>query len=111
MVTRLLEASVRDPSKGKRHPKRWFVPPAEMRFDQDLMPAEWDAWLRNRRSEPPSESELKENLIIATMKKQNADNLSNEDGRKVISAEKISKTSFPVYDEYEKTPGEGLKYK
>lgn len=100
-----------DPSRGKRTPKRWYVPPVNMRYDQENMPAEWDAWLRNRRSEPPSESELKENLSIATMKKQNADRLLEKEGKKVHSAIKESdKTSFPVYDEYEVTPGKGLKH-
>ncbi|XP_042225546.1 NADH dehydrogenase [ubiquinone] 1 alpha subcomplex assembly factor 2-like [Homarus americanus] len=99
-----------DPSRGKRHPQRWYVPPVDMRYDQEHMPAEWDAWLRNRRPEPPGESELRENLTIATMKKQNADKLEEKYIKKPDSTTKESaKPSYPVYDDYETTPGEGIK--
>ncbi|KAG7166973.1 putative NADH dehydrogenase [ubiquinone] 1 alpha subcomplex assembly factor 2-like [Homarus americanus] len=98
------------PSRGKRHPQRWYVPPVDMRYDQEHMPAEWDAWLRNRRPEPPGESELRENLTIATMKKQNADKLEEKYIKKPDSTTKESaKPSYPVYDDYETTPGEGIK--
>ncbi|XP_071520200.1 NADH dehydrogenase [ubiquinone] 1 alpha subcomplex assembly factor 2 [Panulirus ornatus] len=98
-----------DPSRGKRHPRRWFVPPVEMRHEQDYMPAEWDAWLRNRRVDPPSELELKENLTVAMMKKANAEKLAEKEGKKHISV--AEQSSFPQYDDYEKTPGEGLRHK
>ncbi|XP_064112552.1 NADH dehydrogenase [ubiquinone] 1 alpha subcomplex assembly factor 2-like [Macrobrachium nipponense] len=75
-----------DPSRGKRYPKRFYVPPVDMKYDQDSMPAEWDAWLRYRRDTPPSEEELKGNLTVAMMKKENAEKI---EGSKSLSPEEV----------------------
>lgn len=37
-----------DPSVGKRKASRWYDPPKELDFE-DQIPAEWEAWLRMRR--------------------------------------------------------------
>ncbi|KAK7073589.1 hypothetical protein SK128_004802 [Halocaridina rubra] len=101
-----------EPSKGKRYPKRWFVPPKDMRYDQEKMPAEWDAWLRNRRDNPPSEDELKGNLTLAMMKKENAEKLAIKEGKiQNVPLKHSDMSSYPIYDEYEVTPGEGIKEK
>ncbi|XP_042857727.1 NADH dehydrogenase [ubiquinone] 1 alpha subcomplex assembly factor 2-like [Penaeus japonicus] len=101
-----------DPRRGKRYAKRWYVPPVDMQYDQKHMPAEWDAWLRNRRAEPPSEAELKENLTLSIMKKENADKLAVKAGKNPEELVKHSDmSSFPVYDDYEVTPGDGAKHK
>ncbi|CAG9581681.1 unnamed protein product [Danaus chrysippus] len=66
-----------DPSSGKRKPSRWYDPPKNLDF-QDPIPAEWEAWLRLRRTEPPTEEEIAKNLAIAEMKKVNAAKLEAE---------------------------------
>ncbi|XP_049515294.1 uncharacterized protein LOC119434115 isoform X1 [Dermacentor silvarum] len=43
-----------DPSRGKRKPRRWFEPRTKDNFNAD-MPPEWEAWLRARRSSPPTQ--------------------------------------------------------
>ncbi|XP_068224260.1 NADH dehydrogenase [ubiquinone] 1 alpha subcomplex assembly factor 2 [Palaemon carinicauda] len=93
-----------DPSRGKRNPKRFYVSPVDMRYDQDNMPAEWDAWLRYRRDTPPSEGELKGNLTIATMKKENAEKI--EGSRPAGKQTHSDMSSFPIYEDFEVTPGE-----
>lgn len=101
-----------DPSRGKRHPRRWYVPPVEMRYDQENMPAEWDAWLRLRRDNAPSEDELKGNLTLAIMKKDNADKISEKEGKRIDKPDTHSDmSSFPIYDDFEVTPGEKDKRK
>ncbi|KAK3852053.1 hypothetical protein Pcinc_041340 [Petrolisthes cinctipes] len=97
-----------DPSRGKRLPKRWIVPASEHSYSQADITAEWDAWLRNRRSVPPTESEIMDNLAIAKMKKINADKAAEKDGRNPnASIRHTDMSSFPVYDdEYELTPGD-----
>lgn len=47
------------------------------------------AWLRNRRSEAPTESEILENLALAQMKKDNAEKLAQKEGKKVDTSEKV----------------------
>lgn len=92
-----------DPSRGRRHPRRWIQTVSD-RFDQE-MPAEWDAWLRKRRAEPPSDEEVLKNKAIMEMKKVNAAKLAAERGEPILTQEE-PKTSFPVYEEYETEPGE-----
>ncbi|VVC95180.1 unnamed protein product [Leptidea sinapis] len=60
-----------DPSRGKRRTTRWYDPAKGLDF-QDKIPSEWEAWLRMRRTEPPTEEEISKNLAIAQMKKENA---------------------------------------
>lgn len=68
---------------------------------------EWNAWLRNRRTDPPTEAEIVDNVAFSKMQKENADKLAEKEGRKVdASVKHSSMSSFPVYEEYEVTPGD-----
>lgn len=91
-----------DPARGKRRPSRWFVPPTKDDFEQE-MPAEWEAWLRGRRTEPPAEEEVAKNLAIMQMKKQNAVEVEKKAG-KMTPMQKGMET-FPKRPEYEIMPG------
>jgi len=101
-----------NPSIGKRRASRWFEPSDKDAFDQEL-PAEWEAWLRNRRDNVPTDEELMKNLAIMDMKKTNALKLDQK-FKKVIDKgdlQKIEKglSSFPKYDDYELIPGKENK--
>lgn len=98
-----------NPSIGKRKPSRWFEPAKKEAFDQELT-AEWEAWLRFRREEPPTREELVRNLQIMEMKKKNAAELDVKYGEKDVQGkvvEKVPETigTFPKYKEYEIIPG------
>lgn len=41
----------------RKKPNRYFVPKNKDDFEQE-MPAEWEAWLRGRRKQPPTEQEV-----------------------------------------------------
>lgn len=97
-----------NPSLGKRRPSRWFEPKVKDEFEQEL-PAEWEAWLRGRRKDPPQESEILKNLAIMQQKKKNAleleANCSKTDDKSVLEKEAKGMESFPVRKEYEIMPG------
>ncbi|KAG8237065.1 hypothetical protein J437_LFUL005172 [Ladona fulva] len=97
-----------DPSVGKRKSSRWFEPKETDAFDQEI-PAEWEAWLRGRRKDPPSEEELLKNLAVMEMKKKNAQRIAEEQtGFKSVESglQQTRKAEFPTYEEYEYTPGQ-----
>lgn len=91
-----------NPTSGKRRASRWFEPQEKDNFEQE-MPAEWEAWLRGRRTEPPSEEEVLRNLAIMEMKKRNAVAIDAK-GSKPVPATK-GMESFPKRPEYEIVPG------
>lgn len=91
-----------DPSRGKRRPSRWFVPADKENFEQELS-AEWEAWLRGRRKEPPTEEELMKNLSIMDVKKKNAVLVDAKGGTKTPAVKGVE--TFPERPEYEKVPG------
>lgn len=96
-----------EPSIGKRKASRWFEPVEKEDFEQE-MPAEWEAWLRGRRSEPPQEEEVMRNLAIMQMKKKNAAELDAKyvkTDQTEVKKEVKGPLSFPKYDEYEIMPG------
>lgn len=95
-----------DLSKGKSKTSRWFVPTEKDEFEQEI-PAEWEAWLRYRRKEPPSEEEVLKNLAIMQMKKRNAIEIEKKSG-KATPMEKGIET-FPKRHEYEIMPGKPQK--
>ncbi|KAJ8921640.1 hypothetical protein NQ315_010549 [Exocentrus adspersus] len=95
-----------NPSVGKRKPSRWFKPPKKDDFMQE-MPAEWEAWLRMRRKEPPSEEEIMKNLAIMQMKKKNAVEIDANAGK--VTPMKKGVETFPKRYEYEVVPGEKNK--
>ncbi|KAJ8736134.1 hypothetical protein PYW08_006790 [Mythimna loreyi] len=95
-----------NPSVGKRKPTRWYDPPKQLDF-QDPIPAEWEAWLRMRRTEPPTEEEIAKNLAIAQMKKINAAKLEAKrlaEGGSLPSVPERGAQSFPVYPDFQ--PGD-----
>lgn len=91
-----------NPSTGKRRDSRWFEPPEKDNFEQE-MPAEWEAWLRGRRREPPTDEEVMNNLAIMEMKKRNAI-VVDAKGSKPVPLTKGMET-FPKRPEYEIAPG------
>lgn len=99
-----------NPQLGKRKSSRWFEPANKEEFDQELT-AEWEAWLRFRRTDPPTREELIQNLQIMEMKKRNAAQLDEKyvklkDNTMETSAPKEDTIgSYPKYDDYEIIPG------
>ncbi|XP_075153009.1 NADH dehydrogenase [ubiquinone] 1 alpha subcomplex assembly factor 2 [Haematobia irritans] len=96
-----------NPSIGKRKASRWFEPADKEAFDQELT-AEWEAWLRGRREDPPTKEELVRNLQIMDMKKRNAAELDEKYGKKDAAGKLIPQQetigTFPKYKEYEIIP-------
>ncbi|XP_037960450.1 NADH dehydrogenase [ubiquinone] 1 alpha subcomplex assembly factor 2 [Teleopsis dalmanni] len=98
-----------NPSTGKSKTSRWFEPRDKDAFDQELT-AEWEAWLRGRREDPPTREELIQNLQIMEMKKRNAAELEKKFGKKDLQGNPLPKEpetigTFPKYEEYEIVPG------
>ncbi|XP_067625136.1 NADH dehydrogenase [ubiquinone] 1 alpha subcomplex assembly factor 2 [Eurosta solidaginis] len=96
-------------SIGKRNASRYFVPTDKEAFDQELT-AEWEAWLRGRREEPPSKEELVKNLSIMEMKRHNAAEIDatfaeKDNEGKQLPKQKETIGTFPKYDEYEIVAG------
>ncbi|KAJ8897028.1 hypothetical protein PR048_002374 [Dryococelus australis] len=96
------------PPGGNRRRERWFTPKEKDNFEQEI-PAEWEAWLRGRRKEPPQEEEVKRNLVMIEMKKEKAKKIAEREAalRDSSTLEKDVKgmESFPVHKEYEIMPG------
>ncbi|XP_028159064.1 NADH dehydrogenase [ubiquinone] 1 alpha subcomplex assembly factor 2 [Ostrinia nubilalis] len=91
-----------DPQRGKRKPTRWYDPPKGQDF-QDPIPAEWESWLRYRRSEPPTEEEIAKNVAIAELKKINASKIEEKrlaEGGSLPTPVERGAQSFPTYPEY-----------
>ncbi|EDW36810.1 GL25860 [Drosophila persimilis] len=99
-----------NPAIGKRKSSRWFEPADKDAFDQELT-AEWEAWLRGRREEPPTREELVKNLQIMDMKKRNAAELdatyAKAKDEKAMPKQVEGQTigTFPKYKDYEFIPG------
>nr|XP_019542116.2 NADH dehydrogenase [ubiquinone] 1 alpha subcomplex assembly factor 2 [Aedes albopictus] len=97
-----------NPSLGQRRPQRRFEPTEKEAYNQEVT-AEWEAWLRGRRKEPPTEQELLRNLAIMKMKERNAAELEAKYSKPKDVAElpknPTGMGSFPQYDEYEIMPG------
>lgn len=101
-----------EPQRGKRRPVRWFQATEKDKFDQDI-PVEWEAWLRGRRQEPPTQEEINANIALAKMKKIKADELENKENLHEIPSTQDSvhhldppKSEFPAYGDFETSPGE-----
>ncbi|XP_011169416.1 NADH dehydrogenase [ubiquinone] 1 alpha subcomplex assembly factor 2 isoform X2 [Solenopsis invicta] len=100
----------------RKRPPRYFIPVNKDNFEQEL-PAEWEAWLRYRRKEPPTREEIEANYQLAMTKKENAAKLlqenypQNKDTRDLpVSSTSQADTpgNFPVYEDYK---GYGDNYK
>ncbi|XP_012283464.1 NADH dehydrogenase [ubiquinone] 1 alpha subcomplex assembly factor 2 [Orussus abietinus] len=91
---------------GRKKPARSFVTETEDDFDQEI-PAEWEAWLRHRRAEPPTEEEVLANYKLSLTKKKNAVLLEKQyesmktDSEPVKKSDpRVSPQGFPMYDDY-----------
>ncbi|KAL3271100.1 hypothetical protein HHI36_021596 [Cryptolaemus montrouzieri] len=91
---------------GRQRNSRWYDPPVKDDIAQEI-PPEWEAWLRGRRREPPSEQEILKNLEIMRMKKKNAIAVEAKAGKKTPMQKGME--TFPEYVEYERVPGAGPK--
>ena len=90
---------------ARKRPPRYFIPVNKEDFEQEL-PAEWEAWLRYRRKEPPTREEIEANYQLAITKKENAAKLLNENRPKNdttnLPTSSITQTTpgnFPVYED------------
>ncbi|XP_013778282.1 mimitin, mitochondrial-like isoform X2 [Limulus polyphemus] len=106
-----------DPSRGKRYPVRWYETKVSDDWEQEI-PTEWEAWLRGRRTSAPGIEEIEINARIMEMKKQKGaeveDQARKERELKTQSKEnsetrELQKKSFPVYEDYEKNPGDSFE--
>lgn len=95
-----------DPSRGKRRPSRWFEPHDKEEFQQE-MPAEWESWLRFRRTDPPSDEEVMKNLAIIQLKQKNAVEVEKKAGKATPMLKGME--TFPKRSEYELIPGKSQK--
>ncbi|KYM96096.1 PREDICTED: mimitin, mitochondrial isoform X2 [Cyphomyrmex costatus] len=91
---------------ARKRPPRSFVPVNKDDFEQEL-PAEWEAWLRYRRKEPPTREEIEANYQLTMIKKENAVKLlknrsENDDtiNLPTTSATQTTPGNFPVYEDY-----------
>ncbi|XP_054723135.1 NADH dehydrogenase [ubiquinone] 1 alpha subcomplex assembly factor 2-like [Uloborus diversus] len=107
----------RDPKVSSRPVSRWFVP-KDGEWQQNL-PAEWEAWIRGRRLQPPTQEEVEMNLAIAKTKKLKGDQIeaeaalkrrNNDSFRSQESSSEVKK-GFPHLDGLEKDPGESFDKK
>ncbi|KAI4497410.1 hypothetical protein M0802_007421 [Mischocyttarus mexicanus] len=93
-----------DKTSKKKLPSRYFESIND-NFEQEI-PAEWEAWLRFRRKEPPTNEEVEANYKISMIKKMNAAKIeaANKELKALnepeIPVEKPGYKSFPVYEEY-----------
>lgn len=97
----------------RRRSPRYFEPVNKDDFEQEL-PAEWEAWLRYRRKDPPTQEEIRVNYQLSITKKQNAKLLKEQYSKNDIDLDSsISQSTpgnFPVYEEY-KNAGRDYKPK
>ncbi|KAF8792394.1 hypothetical protein HNY73_003995 [Argiope bruennichi] len=84
---------------------RWFEPKVEGEWQQNL-PAEWEAWLRGRRRDAPTEEEVMQNLALAQTKKIKGDEIAARDQAASHSSTLEEKPRFPKLEDYEKEPGQ-----
>lgn len=94
---------------ARKRPPRYFVPVNKDDFEQEL-PAEWEAWLRYRRKDPPTREEIETNYQLAITKKENATKLleenysRNEDTKDLPVSTPTQATTpgnFPVYKDFQ----------
>lgn len=100
---------VADPANGRRKSARYFEPPSKSDFMNEVSP-EWEAWLRGRRDDAPTDQELQYNKAFMQMKQQKAQAIDEgvvrtEEPKQALEA-KRGVESFPNYgDEYERSAG------
>ena len=97
-----------DPGVGRRKASRYFDPAEKNAFDAETSP-EWEAWLRGRRDDPPTQEEMQYNKAFKEMKQLKAQELESglvkQPPQQSLEA-KRGPESFPSYgDEYEISAG------
>ncbi|CAL7938282.1 unnamed protein product [Xylocopa violacea] len=88
---------------NSKRPSRYFEPVNVDAFDKE-MPAEWEAWLRYRRNDPPTLEEIQKDYKLQMLKKQKAAQINAKNTKEIsenmLPPTKQSYESFPVYEEY-----------
>lgn len=98
---------IENPRSTRKNSPRYFVP-VNKNDDTQEVPAEWEAWLRYRRKDPPTREEVEQNYQLQMIKKRNAAEIKAKYAPKQTSEGKH--TSFPIYEEY-KNCGQDYKIK
>ncbi|CAG2179485.1 unnamed protein product [Oppiella nova] len=88
---------------AKSQPKRWFKPPHEDLWDREL-PPEWNSWLRQTRTDPPTTEEIEYNLSVERKKKE-LDAKSKPVEREERDRKTHGFSNFPTYEEYDDFSG------
>ncbi|GFS94653.1 uncharacterized protein NPIL_509271 [Nephila pilipes] len=90
---------------------RWFEPKTEGDWQQNL-PAEWEAWLRGRRRDAPTEEEILHNLSIAQTKKIKGDEIAAKDNASSVkNLNSENSIGFPKLPDFEQEPGQSFDKK
>ncbi|KAL0269446.1 UNVERIFIED_CONTAM: hypothetical protein PYX00_007176 [Menopon gallinae] len=98
------------PGSRRQRPPRWFIPKEKGNFEQDL-PAEWEAWLRYRRKDPPTEEEVNANYEKMMLVKHRAAELEAKQSPPMIPKPPETINDFPKYDDLEAFPGSSQRFK
>ncbi|KAL3868899.1 hypothetical protein ACJMK2_041655 [Sinanodonta woodiana] len=107
-----------EPSQNLRG-SRYVLPQSKDLFEVPEIPTEWNAWLRHRRVEPPTEEEIEKNFLTMVRTQQRAKELektnkeasqtgkeNEEQGSQEI---KYNQRNFPIYPGFETEPGKKTK--
>lgn len=109
-----------DPARNRRA-SRWVEPrDASQSADPTFIPEvpmEWEAWLRRRRNNPPTQEEIDMNYAIGLRTQMYAKELEekmNSSREPAATNKSYTETitqghftsEFPKYEDYEQTPGE-----
>ncbi|ESP05470.1 hypothetical protein LOTGIDRAFT_228046 [Lottia gigantea] len=80
-------------------------------LEAPLIPKEWEAWLRHKRKDPPTDKELEENyvyLLRTQMRSEELEEKSLKSGEYKQDEQfdtKEKSTEFPRYSDLERKPG------
>ncbi|KAK6188746.1 hypothetical protein SNE40_004861 [Patella caerulea] len=103
----------------KRRPSRWIEAEDEDQSKVPDIPTEWDAWLRLKRQEPPTQQEVDRNYMLMLRTQKRAEDLKAKDLESRLPAAddgeqkhittnvepEQDRTQFPTYDDLEVRPG------
>lgn len=104
---------IENPRSRRKNSSRYFVP-VNKDDDTQEVPVEWEAWLRYRRKDPPSEEEIRQNYQLQMIKKRNAAEVEAKHASNGLQKQKQinegERIPFPIYEEY-KNYGRDYKIK
>ncbi|KAK3590408.1 hypothetical protein CHS0354_008760 [Potamilus streckersoni] len=102
-----------DPSRNLRG-SRYVLPPSKDLFQVPEIPTEWNAWLRKRRVNPPTEEEIEKNFLTMVRTQQRAKELekSNREASQTRKEKeeqgspeiRYTEEKFPIYPGFETEP-------